>query len=138
MKKLLTIGMATYDDFDGVYFSLQSLRMYPPIVNSEDVEIIVVDNNPSSEHGKCVKGLVEGWVPNGTYIPYQQKTSTSSRNEIFNHAKGQYCISMDCHVLFFPNALNALIDYYESNYNCKNIVHGPLIYDDLRSPSTHF
>ncbi len=30
-NKLLTIGMSTYDDFDGVYFTLQSLRMYHPV-----------------------------------------------------------------------------------------------------------
>jgi hypothetical protein len=30
-NKLLTIGMATYDDYDGVYFTLQSLRMYHPV-----------------------------------------------------------------------------------------------------------
>ncbi len=27
-KKKLTIGMATYDDYDGVYFSIQALRLY--------------------------------------------------------------------------------------------------------------
>lgn len=137
MSKLLTIGMACYDDFDGVYFSIQSLRMYHKICNTDDVEIIVIDNNPDSPHGNAVKGLFN-WIPNGKYIPYSVKTGTATRNEIFRNASGKYCISMDCHVLFFNNAIDSLIEYYKRNPNCKNIVHGPLIYDGLNSPSTHF
>ena len=58
MKKTLTIGMCTYDDFDGVYFSLQALRMYHGhIVNNEDVEILIIDNNPTGKHSEHVKGL---------------------------------------------------------------------------------
>jgi hypothetical protein len=26
----LSIGMATYDDYDGVYFSVQAIRLYHP------------------------------------------------------------------------------------------------------------
>ncbi len=130
--------MATYDDFDGVYFSVQALRMYHDIVNTDDVEIIVVDNNPSGPHGKCVKDLMNGWVPNGKYIPFTDKASTSTRNEIFKSATGRYCISMDCHVLFYKNAIDNLLEYYKNNPYSRDIVHGPLIYDDLKSPSTHF
>jgi len=138
MEKTLTIGMATYDDFDGVYFSIQALRMYHDIVNTDAVEIIVVDNNPNGKHAQPVKDLVTNWVPNGKYIPFSDKTSTASRNEIFANSTAKYCISMDCHVLFFKDAIKNLIEYYEANPNCKNIVHGPLIYDNLFSPSTHF
>lgn len=131
--------MATYDDYDGVYFSIQALRMYHPICNSNDVEILVIDNNPSSEHGKAKQNLIK-WVKNATYIPYTLKTSTAVRNEIFRLAKGKYCISMDCHVMFFPGAIESLLDYYDKHPDCKNIIHGPLVYDHLdhSSPSTHF
>ena len=37
----LTIGMATYQDFDGVYFSVQDLRLHHDM---ENVEILIVDN----------------------------------------------------------------------------------------------
>ena len=40
---LLTIGMPTYDDFDGVYFTLQSLKAFHDL---EDVELLVVDTKP--------------------------------------------------------------------------------------------
>ena len=37
-KPLLTIGMSTYDDYDGVFFSIQSLRMYHDICKNNNVE----------------------------------------------------------------------------------------------------
>ena len=44
-EKTLTIGMATYDDYDGVYFTVQALRLYHREV-ARDVAILVLDNNP--------------------------------------------------------------------------------------------
>ena len=40
MSNFLTIGMPTYKDFDGVYFTIQALRMYHDLNN---VELLVVD-----------------------------------------------------------------------------------------------
>ena len=37
----LTVGMATYRDFDGVYFTVQALRLYQDL---RGVEVLVVDN----------------------------------------------------------------------------------------------
>ncbi len=37
MSKLLTIGMSVYDDFDGVYFTMQALRMYHDICKANEV-----------------------------------------------------------------------------------------------------
>ena len=139
MTKLLTIGMAVYDDFHGVYFSLQALRMYHSICATSDVEFLVIDNNPSSEHGKAVKGLVEGWMGHqARYIPYESKKSTAVRNEIFKNSNGKYTISIDCHVMIQAGGVNKLLEYYSANPNCKDIVGGPLWYDDLRNYSTEF
>lgn len=138
MQKLLTVGMATYDDYDGVYFSIQALRAYHDIFSTNDVEIIVIDNNPDSPHGEAIKSFITYWIKNGKYIPYKLRTSTAVRNEIFRHATGKYCVSMDCHVFFMKNAFEALIRYYAANPNCKDLIQGPLVYDDLKSCSTHF
>jgi hypothetical protein len=137
MKKLLTIGMSTYDDFDGVYFSLQALRIYHEICNTEDVEIIVLDNNPKGMHGIKVKSFVENWAKS-IYIPYEEKKSTAVRDQIFKNANGKYTICMDCHVFFVKNAIKNLLKYYLDNPECKNIVSGPLLYDDLKNESTEF
>lgn len=136
-EKLLTIGMATYDDYDGVFFSVQALRIYQLAGLEDKVEILIIDNNPDSNHGKEVKSFIEQWA-RGRYIAYRDKTSTSSRNEIFKHARGKYTLCMDCHVLFQPDAIKNLLQYYEKNPDTKNLIQGPLWYDDLKNVSTHF
>ena len=136
-EKLLTIGIATYDDFDGVYFTLQALRMYHPICRTSKVEIIVVDNNPSSAHGKAVARFAKNWVK-ATYIPCETKKSTAIRNLVFENAKGKYVLCMDCHVMIEQGGIDALLKYYQENPDTNNLVQGPLWYDDLTNMSTHF
>jgi len=139
MKKIITLGMATYDDHDGVFFSIQALRMYHEIFNTDQTEIILVDNNPDSPHGKANEKFMK-WIKNGIYIPYTLKKSTTVRNEIFRQSKSKYTISMDCHVLIFNGAISSLLEYYSKNPDCKDIITGPLVYDglDTKNPSTHF
>lgn len=137
MSKLLTIGMATYDDYDGVYFTIQSLMLYHNILKDIDYEILVIDNNPESPHGEATKGLVN-WVKRAKYIPYKNKKSTSVRNEIFTNSSGKYTLSVDCHVMIENGGLDALLDYYSKNENCKDIIQGPMIYDNQTNYSTQF
>jgi len=138
MSKLLTIGMATYDDFDGVYFTTQALRMYHDILKNIDYEILIIDNNPDGKHGESVKNMV-GWMHgNCKYIPYKSKTSTAIRNEIFRNSSSKYTISIDCHVFIKNGGIEALLNYYENNPDCKDIIQGPMIYDDQKSYSTQF
>lgn len=136
-SKLLTVGMACYDDYNGVYFTTQALRMYHDIFKSDEAEIIIIDNNPKSSHGEATKKFLNS-QKNCRYIPYTARTSTAIRNEIFRNANGKYTISIDCHVFLTTGAIESLLMYYLSNPNCLDIVQGPLIYDDLKSISTHF
>ena len=62
----LTIGMACYNDFDGVYFSVQALRLYHADA-LDGCEILVVDNHPGSPAGKTTRALVENWA-GGRYV----------------------------------------------------------------------
>ena len=135
MSLKLTIGMATYDDFDGVYFSIQALRMYhPEVINN--IEIIVIDNNPASHHGKAIRNL-KGQTKI-KYIPFHEYQSTAIRNLIFENASAPYVLSMDCHVLFERGSIKKLIEYYEQNPDTKDLLQGPLLYDDLKTISSHF
>ena len=136
MDKILTIGMATHDDFDGVYFSIQSLRLHHAHL-MKDVELIVVDNNPNGSHSQPIKDLAN-WIPNLRYIPYHNNGGTSSRNEIFNSSNSKYTMCMDCHVLFPSGSIDSLLEYYKQNYDCKDLVQGPMLYDDIKSCATHF
>lgn len=136
MKKL-TIGMATYDDYDGVFFSIQSLRMYHPICTDFDVEFIVLDNNPSSVHGQECKKFIEESV-RGKYIPYEGLPSSFNKYKIVDYANGEYILIIDCHVLIESNGISELLKYFDLNYPCKDLIQGPLLYDNLNNVSTHF
>lgn len=133
----LTIGMATYDDYDGVFFSIQSLRMYHPICRDQSVEFLVIDNNPNSEHGKECKKFVENSV-RGRYIPFDGNPSSFNKYKVVDYANGEYILIIDCHVLIQPGAIDYLLKYFDNNFPCKNLVQGPLLYDDFRHISTHF
>jgi Glycosyl transferase family 2 len=135
-NKLLTIGMSTYDDFDGVYFTIQSLRMYHDL---KDMEIIVLDNNSESEHGKQTKNFIEGWIGNiAKYIPIKDKPSSFNKYKIVDYANGKYVLILDCHVLLVQNSLKTLLDYYDQHPDCKDLIQGPLLYDDLINCSSEF
>lgn len=135
MKKL-TIGMATYDDYDGVYFTIQSLRMYHDICNTDEVEFVVIDNNPKSKHGEETKKFVD--KIKGKYFGISNKTTTAIRNEVFANAAGEFTLCLDPHILIYKGGVDALLKYYQSEETHKNIVSGPLLYDDMKHISTHF
>ena len=136
MKKL-TIGMATYDDYDGVFFSVQAIRMYHPEV-TDQIELLVIDNNPDSPSGKEVNNFIENYVPNGRYIPFTEYNSSFVKGKVFEEAQGDYVLCIDCHVFLVPGSLKKLIDYYSIFPNTKDLIQGPLMHDELKSFSTHF
>ena len=136
MKKL-TIGSAVYDDFDGVYFSYQSLRLNNLDIK-DDLDFVIIDNNPDSPEGKATKHFCKA-SQCIRYVPFTEKRSTAVRNEIFNNAEGEFCMSIDCHVLFEPNTIKRLIDFFEKNPESDDLYHGPMLYDMLEGhvPVTH-
>jgi hypothetical protein len=105
---MLTIGMATIDDYDGVVFTLQSLILHHDLA---DCEIIVVDNRPASPHGQAVREFCDKrrsevlvrHVP----MPDVQST-TQTRQRIFDEARGDAVLVMDCHVLLPTGAIARL------------------------------
>ena len=115
----LTIGMATYDDFDGVYFTLQALKAYHDL---EDVELLVVDTKPKScEDTKNACGHV-----GARYIHAPEKAGTSqSRNHVFEMATGKFVMCIDCHVLFKKDVISELKKYLKENENTKDLIQGP-------------
>ncbi len=136
LAKFLTIGMATYDDYDGVYFSLQALRMYHPEIVDE-VEFVLVDNHPD---GACAEPLkqLEHHIPNYRYVPAGAFAGTAIRDAVFAEAGGEFVLCMDSHVFFVPGALRRLIAYMRARPETRDLLQGPLVYDDLTTISTHF
>jgi hypothetical protein len=136
MRKL-TIGMAVHDDYDGLYFTIQAIRMYHKEV-LDNIEFVIIDNNPDSAHGKHIRSLCD-WIQEPCqYLPYVNKKSTSVRNKIFDLAETPYVLSLDCHVLLEAGSLKKLIDYYDAGLDMGNLLQGPLVYDNMSSISTHF
>lgn len=131
----LTIGMATYDDYDGVYFTIQSMRFANPELK-DAIEFIVIDNNPG---GPCSKALsdIGKSIDAYRYIPRGEWSGTAIRNAVFEEAGSPFVLCIDSHVLISPGALLKLIEYFEADRECRDLLHGPMIYDDLRNIATH-
>ena len=135
-ERFMTIGMATYDDYDGVYFSLQAIRFYHPEI-LDDVEFLIIDNHPDGPCSKPLKDL-EKHVDNLRYVPAVGVTGTAIRERVFSEASGEFVLCMDCHVLFAPGSLKKLVDYFRSVPFTNDLVQGPMIYDNLKRISTHW
>src|SRR5829696_3606941 len=128
----LTIGMATYNDFNGVYFTLQALRLYQDL---RDTELLVVDNYGCPN----TKQLVEGWVHGARYVLATEVRGTAAaKDRVFREARGEAVLCCDSHVLLAPGAIRRLKEYYREHPECPDLLQGPVVYDDLKTISTHF
>lgn len=129
----LTIGMSCYDDYDGVWFTIQSIKMY----HSEcidDINFVVIDGNPESKHGKSCEKLISKLTNkhgnNGLYVKNVSWPSTASRDYIFQFATTPYVLCLDSHVMLQPGSIKKLIDYYDQNPTCNDLLQGPLLDDN--------
>jgi glycosyltransferase involved in cell wall biosynthesis len=127
----LTVGMATYRDFDGVYFTVQALRLYQDM---EGVELLVVDNFGC----ETTRAFIEGYT-GGRYIFAPESVGTSApRDLVFREAAGQAVLCLDSHVLLDQGVLGRLKRYYREHPDCLDLLQGPLVNDDLVRHFTHF
>lgn len=132
----LTVGMATFDDFDGVYFTIQSLRLNNPELLPE-IEFLVIDNNPAGPCGDALKDL-EKICPTYRYVPFAGQTGTATRDLVFSQASGEFVLCVDCHVLLAPGALARLMDFLKADPDATDLYQGPMLYDGLDRVATHF
>ena len=142
----LTVGMATYDDYDGTVMSVQALRL----TNDKDTlarcELVVVDNNPSGPHGEATRKFME-WVKplsrggefaQVRYVPFPSPVGTSApRQHLFDVADGESVLCMDSHVMLVHDALWHLLNHFHADPNSKDLLSGPMLYDDLLTYSSH-
>ncbi len=135
-KKVLSIGMATYDDYDGVYFTVQAIRLYHPEI-TEQTEILVIDNNPEGPAAQALKNL-ENIVANYRYFPFGSRSSTAVRDLVFRQANADFVLCLDGHVMVAPGALKRLIEYFRDNPDSTDLLQGPMYAENLKSLHTHF
>lgn len=141
----LTIGMATYRDWPGVWATIQSLRVCHSEVMSR-VQIVVVDNDPQGKpnepgeknHSFKVRQLIE--KIGGKYEHYTDVIGTAAaKGRIFDLADAQNVLVMDCHVILPTDAVAHLMRYFQDNRR-HDLLHGPCLgdggYNDF--VGTHF
>lgn len=125
-SRQFSVGMAVFNDFDGVYFTTQDL-----LVHHGDyiAEIIVVDNN-SSERIKRYCNT----VPKIKYIDFPQPKGTAApREHVFSVAQQDRVVVIDSHVILHPGSFGSLDEHVTDD----NLYHGPLVYDWGHICATH-
>lgn len=124
----LTIGMASYNNHSEVWFTVQALRMYQDLT---DTELLIIDNFGDQNLDNWVNswcgGLVRYIRHNGPPCP------SNAKNRIFAEAKGDWVISIDSHVLLAPGVVARFKEWTDNNPDCMDLLHGPLLYDDIRT-----
>jgi glycosyltransferase involved in cell wall biosynthesis len=140
---LLTIGMATVRDYDGPWATITSLRLAMRDLAFVNYEIILVDNDPDHPRGKaCAEECrqADGQLNQGCrYVPFPEAFGTTQpRQRVFDEARGDWVVCMDSHVMMGNNAWACLIDYCRNNTRSKDIISGPLLYNDLKRTSEAF
>ena len=135
-KGALTIGMATYDDYDGVYFTIQSIRFHHPEIQDK-ISFILIDNHPDSPVGSALKNL-QHTIPDYRYIPFRDYNSTAVRDLIFREADTEYVLCIDSHILIQSGAITRLIDYLDNKPDCMDLLQGVLVADDMKHHYSRF
>lgn len=117
----LTTGMAVYNDFHGVYQTVQALRVYHGHV---DMEVLVVDNFGDP----LLETWCNNWIPGKvTYKKYTDiQGTTAPRQKVFEYAQGEYVVCIDSHVFIWPGGLDRLWDG-------PHLIHGPMVWDNLEA-----
>lgn len=134
-KFAATVGMATYDDFDGVYFTVTALQLYH---KKWIDEIIVVNNNPDSREGKRIEVFCHNLGVR--HIPLRGVQGTSlPRQMVFDNAKDKnFVLCMDSHVLLHPGSFESIEEYCRLNPGNQDLIQGVLVYDGARTYSCQF
>ena len=119
-QRQLCVGMATFDDFDGVWFTIQAIRLFHPEV-ADKVSFLVIDNHPEGAAAASLKGL-ENWIPFFRYIPFRGYRGTSVRDLVFREANADIVCCVDSHVLIEPGALAALIRWFDEHPGSMDLI----------------
>lgn len=132
----LTVGMATYDDYDGVFFTIQAIRLYHAELVDE-IEFVVIDNHPEGLAAPFLKQLERHFPGAYRYVPFRGFRGTAVRDQVFREASGEIVVCVDSHVLLAPGALRALVDHFDRSPGTLDLVQGPLRRDRDRL-ATHY
>lgn len=130
---ILSIVMATFDDFDGCEWTLTKLRNeLTGRKITDQVELLVVNNNPDSYDGKRIEALCA--KVGAHHIPYSQKQGSSAPRDLaIRSAKGKWVACCDCHIQLWFGVLPQLIEFCR-NTESRDMFHGPLVNEQFIQP----
>jgi hypothetical protein len=135
--RTLCVGMATFDDYEGVWSTIQAIRIGHPETLGR-ISFLVLDNHPEGPAAEHLKGLDER-IPHLRYVPFRGFRSTAVRDLIFREADADVVLCVDCHVLLWPGALAAVLDWFDQHPDSRDLLQGPVLNDDLASVfGSHF
>ncbi len=127
---LLTIGMATRGEPDHVWFTLTALH-----ANHPRCRYVVVDNTPGRD--PRVEAITR--AVGGTYYHRPDLTGTSApRDAVFRFAETPWAMCIDSHVVLETGAVRAALDFAAAHPGSRDLVQGPMIYDDGHGYATHW
>jgi hypothetical protein len=133
----LCIALATFDDFDGVWSTVQAARLYHPEV-MDKTNFLILDNHPESPTATYLKDLDQK-VPQLRYVPFCGYRGTAVRDLLFREADADLVLCVDSHILLAPGALAALIAWFDDHPTSCDLLQGPLLTDDLETIyASHF
>ena len=120
----LTIGLANWDDPEGAWWTLSSLRLNHVPVTSQDVELLVVDDMPQPQ----VALQKTCSLANARYVHSGLGQGPArAKDKVWEHAQGDYVLLLDSHVLLQPNVVGYLLNAIVANTVGKNMWVGPLL-----------
>ncbi len=133
--KKLTVGMAYYRDWPGLWATIQSLRLNHPEC-LDQIEIVVVDNDPEgnpddpSEDSHSGKARRLCQRIGARYEHFKAVSGTAAaKGRVFDLATSPAVLVIDCHVLLPTGVLKHLVDWFQANPESKDLYQGPCIGD---------
>jgi len=125
MAVKLTIGMASYNNAEQVWWTVMALRLYHDLT---DCEIIVADNYGCA----ALKAWCNTW--GGSLIKYiecnEVRGTSYPRDKIFEKASGDFVLCVDSHIMLAPRSVEKLKDWISKNKS-GDLYHGAMAYDGL-------
>lgn len=124
-KVFLTIGMPHFQDWEGAWATIQSVLWEALAAGiSHQIEILVVDQSPTSEHGKKLKGYLAGWVPRSKYVEQENVGTALGKSAVFQQASGEWVLLLDCHAALKPGSLRRMFDFMVQHRHDGNLYSG--------------
>ena len=123
-RPILTIGMASYNNAEQVWWTVQALRMYHDLT---DCEIIVIDNYGN----ESLKNWCESWGCGLVkYIKFTEQRGTAiAKEQVFKNANGEFVLCIDSHVMLAPDSIKLLKEWISNNRHNEGLIHGAMMYD---------